>query len=192
MPPNGWRFTCRAPRRGDGEATDLDADGTTTVRRRGDRSGASACWAGRRRDAALPVELKALRFDEAPTAWTVRRPRGRTEAAPRARSRFSAASRTATRSRGPSAPPANASRSPPDFHGEDSARFGVEREFSVRGSAALVPCIARSGRKPERCALATNAPRHSPETMAKTSASPGIAAAQRMAVHLPGTAPRRR
>jgi hypothetical protein len=70
--------------------------------------------------------------------------------------------------------------------------FGVVRSFSVRGSAPLVPCIARSGRKPERRALATNAARRTPETMAEVSAAPGVAAAQRMAVHLPGTAPRRR
>jgi hypothetical protein len=69
--------------------------------------------------------------------------------------------------------------------------FGVQRKFSVRGSAALVPRIARSGGKPERRALATNAPRRTPETMAEVSASSGVAAAQRMAVHLPGTAPRR-
>jgi hypothetical protein len=47
LPPNGWRFTCRAPRRGDGEAADLDADGTMTVRRSGGRSGATACWTAR-------------------------------------------------------------------------------------------------------------------------------------------------
>jgi hypothetical protein len=78
-------------------------------------------------------------------------------------------------------------RRPTERHGEDPARFGGARHFSVRSSAACAACIARSGRKPERRALATNAPRRTPETMAEVNAAPGIAAAQRIAVHLPGT-----